>query len=122
MRSSAYEVIAAAFFLVPLTVLARDLETYERTCADIGFKRGTPAYGDCVLELDRRASFGATPMAKSTPAPQTVARSKPATSQSAPTPELVYTSPVARGDGSPDDLTCTSLDSVRAPTPMPTAA
>ena len=28
---------------------------YERTCASIGFRKGTTAYGECVLELDRRA-------------------------------------------------------------------
>lgn len=31
-----------------------DLSSYEKTCSDIGFKKETTAYGECVLELDRR--------------------------------------------------------------------
>lgn len=30
---------------------ALDLSRYENMCADIGFKRKTPAFGECVLEL-----------------------------------------------------------------------
>ena len=32
------------------------LAEHEAMCADLGFKKRTPAYGECVLELDRRAS------------------------------------------------------------------
>jgi hypothetical protein len=36
--------------------LAVGLADHEAMCADLGFKKRTPAYGECVLELDRRAS------------------------------------------------------------------
>ena len=35
--------------------MGADLSSYERTCTDIGFKPRTQAYGECVLEFDRRA-------------------------------------------------------------------
>jgi multidrug efflux pump subunit AcrA (membrane-fusion protein) len=31
-----------------------DLARHEVTCSDLGFKKRTPAYGECVLELDQR--------------------------------------------------------------------
>jgi hypothetical protein len=50
-------VIIKVFFLllIPSTsVLALDLTSYESQCAEIGFKRKTPAFGECVLELRSR--------------------------------------------------------------------
>ncbi len=34
--------------------LPERLTAYEQTCADIGFKKGTVQYGECVVELVRR--------------------------------------------------------------------
>jgi hypothetical protein len=34
------------------------LSEYKSQCADIGFKLGTEKFGDCVLELKRRADVG----------------------------------------------------------------
>lgn len=64
-------------------VLAVDLSAYKKTCTELGFKTGTPAHGNCVLELDRRAR----------------------------TPSSVSARPSAvsgNGDGTPDDRSCQS--------------
>ena len=48
----------AAFLMAALSghAFAAGLAEHEAMCADLGFKKRTPAYGECVLELDRRAS------------------------------------------------------------------
>lgn len=46
-------------FLGSAKVLALDLSAYESQCAEIGFKRKTPAFGECVLELKSRESNSA---------------------------------------------------------------
>ena len=106
MRTSAYKVASLLLLLVPLAGLTRDLSIFEKTCVDIGFKRATPAFGDCVLELDRRAS--ATSAAKADPAPGVRADSKARLAPSPGAQEVapVNETPVVRGDGSPDDATC----------------
>lgn len=45
--------------LCGMNVFALDLTAYESQCADIGFKRKTPAFGECVLELKSRESTSA---------------------------------------------------------------
>lgn len=47
-------------FLIPAilltqTAMAIDFSKFEATCTEIGFKRNTDAFGDCVLELASRA-------------------------------------------------------------------
>jgi len=82
MCSTALKVIAflGILFALPLPVaVAADLEGFQSLCKSIGFKPGTVDFGECVLELDRRAK---------------------AIPKSEPMKE------VAKGDGSPDDLTC----------------
>jgi len=49
-----------AVCLIPLILLtplamAIDFSTFETTCTEIGFKRNTETFGDCVLELASRA-------------------------------------------------------------------
>lgn len=55
--------IIKVIFLVSLfqigIVSALDLSAYEKQCTDIGFKRKTPAFGECVLELSDRAGASA---------------------------------------------------------------
>jgi hypothetical protein len=53
MRSSTYQIIFLylSFFT---TSFAIDFSMYENQCAEIGFKRKTPAFGECVLELHSR--------------------------------------------------------------------
>lgn len=56
MRTSIVKVIATSFILFSGASLSADLAGYETTCVDLGFKKRTPAFGECVLELDRRAT------------------------------------------------------------------
>jgi hypothetical protein len=86
--------------------MARDLEFFETTCTDIGFQKGTPAYGECVLELDRRANSAPTPKAKPAVAKRPTARSEAVITNSSRQPEAGEGTTAARGDGSPDDFTC----------------
>jgi len=57
MRSSAYKIISI-FFIFLNHAEATDLTKYENTCVEIGFKRKTPAFGECVLELHGRENKG----------------------------------------------------------------
>jgi hypothetical protein len=64
MRSSTYKVII--FGLIwGHSVFALDLSVYENQCVEIGFKKKTPAFGECVLELHSR---GAPPQKVRNPA------------------------------------------------------
>ena len=109
MRTTTYQVVAILLVLSTCEVFARDLEAYQKTCADIGFKKGTPAYGDCVLELDRRASSTVPDQPKpqvrvTTPTRLSPAYVPPARQvEAAPPPP-----PPIRGDGTPDDGACQS--------------
>ena len=46
--------ILAVYFLVGSQAQAIDTSAAEKNCADIGFKRKTEAFGNCVLELMNR--------------------------------------------------------------------
>jgi hypothetical protein len=54
MRTSIIKV--AITFLLSLSsfIAVANLAQHEVTCAELGFKKRTPAYGECVLELDQR--------------------------------------------------------------------
>jgi hypothetical protein len=77
MRSTVVQVAFIAFSLSP-AVFALDLSTYENQCADIGFKRKTQPFGECVLDL----------------------RARGGTSSRSPV------NAVSQGDGTPDHSTC----------------
>jgi hypothetical protein len=82
MRFAALKIIVfiGIIFALPLPVaVAADLESFQSLCKSIGFKPGTVDFGECVLELDRRA--------------KAIPKSEPAKE-------------VVKGDGTPDDLTC----------------
>ena len=81
MRSSAYK-IAAALLMLGSQAMALDLSNYENTCAEIGFKKKTPSFGECVLELHGREN-------KSSPI-------------SPKKPQAIN----AQGDGTPDHEAC----------------
>lgn len=81
MRSTTYQ-IAATLLMICSQAMALDLTNYENTCADIGFKKKTPAFGECVLELHSREG-------KTSPAKQ---KQVQATNN--------------QGDGTPDHATC----------------
>jgi hypothetical protein len=53
MRTSTYKVIVI-FFLLCHSAFAADLSVFENQCVEIGFKKKTPAFGECVLELHSR--------------------------------------------------------------------
>lgn len=55
MRAAINKVILLLFFGCT-NALALDLTAYESQCSEIGFKRKTPAFGECVLELKSRES------------------------------------------------------------------
>ena len=56
MRTTIIKVAAIFFLLATAKVFSADLSVHEQTCAELGFKKRTPAYGECVLELDRRST------------------------------------------------------------------
>jgi hypothetical protein len=78
MRSSTYKIIFICLIWCHCAYAA-DLSAYENQCAEIGFKRKTPAFGDCVLELHSRGS---------------------------PAPKTQNSNANLSGDGSPDHATC----------------
>lgn len=55
MRAAAIQISSIFFISAAGASYAADLAPYEKTCAELGFKRKTPAFGDCVLELFDRA-------------------------------------------------------------------
>lgn len=77
MRFTIIKVILITLFLSPASY-ALDLSAYEGQCTDIGFKRKTPAFGECVLELRSRQN------------------TNPSSSENS----------IVQGDGSPDHSTC----------------
>ena len=65
MHTSITKLLLVASCLLPIgSTYALDISVFEKSCSDIGFKKGTPTFGECVLELDRRASGQITNSAK----------------------------------------------------------
>ena len=58
MRTSINKIVGTLvllfFFTLCGNVYALDTSTEEKTCSEIGFKRKTEAFGNCVLELVQR--------------------------------------------------------------------
>ena len=61
------------------SAFAVDLSVYENQCSEIGFKKKTPAFGECVLELHSRGGAAQ---------------------------KVISSSASLTGDGSPDHATC----------------
>jgi len=57
MRFTINKVVTSACLAFYSGAWSADLSGYEKTCGDIGFKPRTPAFGECVLEFDRRATI-----------------------------------------------------------------
>lgn len=55
--------IGLALSLCSLNGFAVDLTLFENQCAEIGFTRNTPAFGNCVLDLHSR-EFNSNPSQK----------------------------------------------------------
>lgn len=59
MRSSIIKVITSLVLMICSSLaLAIDTSSAEETCVDIGFKKKTEAFGNCVLELINRGGGG----------------------------------------------------------------
>jgi len=80
MRSTSFKIIAAASLLFWSSLaICLDTSQEEKVCSDIGFKKKTPAYGECVLELaEGRKALEEKYKAQSIPAPQLSYKSSPA--------------------------------------------
>jgi hypothetical protein len=85
-------------------VHANTLAEHEATCIELGFKKRTPAYGECVLELDSRAS-GKQKLAEQ----HQLAREKEAQARQMEQEQHENGRAAAQGDGTPDHQTCHSF-------------
>lgn len=90
MRSSVVKIVLICCVLIFNNALSTELADYEVTCSELGFKKRTVPFGECVLELDGRA--------KSAKA-KAVEQSKPQQATARP----------AQGDGTPDHQTCSQF-------------
>jgi len=98
MRTPIIKVALVALGLLGGVVFAANLSEYEKTCQELGFKKRTPAYGECVLELDRRA--------KGSQAQGERVRAEQQQRQDAQQQQRAQEEDLARGDGSADHQTC----------------
>lgn len=55
MRTSTFKVACVLLVAIASNGVHAELSEFESKCADIGFKRKTTAFAECVLELDRRS-------------------------------------------------------------------
>ena len=85
-------IIAFGLLLFVAHANALDTTKEENTCAYIGFKKGTEAFGNCVLELVDRNKKATPRDTVATTQTTKVVKAKP--------------EPQAIGDGSADDSTC----------------
>ena len=58
MRTSIVKIGILFGLLSPCGLSVAGLAEHEATCSDLGFKKKTQAYGECVLELDQRETAG----------------------------------------------------------------
>jgi hypothetical protein len=49
-----YRILLIFFILLPLSLNSLNLDSYKKTCEDIGYKPKTDKFADCVLELHSR--------------------------------------------------------------------
>ena len=109
MRTRLIKTVGVFFLLASANIFAADLSSHEQTCADLGFKKRTPAYGDCVLELDRRGRTQSNSQAAQEAERQREEQQRQAQEQ--------QRAAAARGDGSPDHQTCAGFGFVAGTTP-----
>jgi hypothetical protein len=102
MRASTLQVIIFAIVAYAGGVGAVDLAAHEKTCAELGFKKRTPAFGECVLELDTRTTANEkTSGIRLQAEAEQDARNRAAIEQKAQQDAVAM-----RGDGTPDHDTC----------------
>lgn len=98
MRTSIIKI--AIIFLLSVSSLGAvaDLVQHEGTCAELGFKKRTPAYGECVLELDQRQKTTKVAIEKL----EQIRRQENINRES----DIAKQQMQQRGDGSVDHQTC----------------
>ena len=64
MRTSIVKIVLLACFLSTCGYSFAGLAEHEATCSELGFKKKTQAYGECVLELDQRETASRTQAVK----------------------------------------------------------
>jgi hypothetical protein len=77
-------------FACPYFAFALDLGQHEETCLNLGFKKRTSSFGECVLELDQRESI----------------LRKKAQKSSGEVQRNIKVEPETTGNESPDQLLC----------------
>jgi hypothetical protein len=101
MRTSIVKVIAVVSLLLNGAAFGADLAEHEKTCLDLGFKKRTSAYGECVLELDRR-----TVIEQKRNEQQRADQQRQVQEQQRQVEQQRNAAMAARGDGTPDHQTC----------------
>jgi hypothetical protein len=109
MRTAAVQVVFSALLICSGLLLGADLAEHEKTCAELGFKKRTAAYGECVLELDRRETDQVRQAVIARAAEQLRQQDqqeKQAALQRQQQEQERAAQIAARGDGTPDHQTC----------------
>lgn len=58
MRSPIVKIVFTFGLILTCSLSLAGLAEHEATCSELGFKKKTQAYGECVLELDQRETAG----------------------------------------------------------------
>lgn len=98
MRTSIIKVVVVSLLCFLSQMAIADLTLHEATCAELGFKKRTPAYGECVLELDQRQKNAKVAVEKQ----EQVRRQENINRES----EITNQQFQQRGDGSVEHQTC----------------
>jgi hypothetical protein len=98
MRTSIIKIAIALNLSFSSMLAVADLTQHEVTCAELGFKKRTPAYGECVLELDQRqkAAMGVVEKQERLRQQESISRES----------EIAKQQMQQRGDGSVEHQTC----------------
>ena len=116
MRTSIIEVVTASLLICSNVVFGAELSDYEKTCLDLGFKKRTPAYGECVLELDKRSTDQQKQAERARVEQQRQAQEQQER-QAAQQRQQQEQQRAARGDGTPDHQTCNKYGFVAGTAP-----
>ena len=91
-------VLASLLFFGGAAAFGAEVSEYEKACLDLGFKKRTPAYGECVLELDKRTTEQQKQAER--------VRVEQQERQDALQRQYEAQQKAAKGDGSPDHKKC----------------
>ena len=116
MRTSIIQVVTASLLACSGAVFGAELSDYEKTCLDLGFKKRTPAYGECVLELDKRSTDQQKQAERARVEQQRQAQEQQER-QAAQQRQQQEQQRAARGDGTPDHFTCAGFGFTAGTTP-----